>query len=213
MKRKRAPASAVSKNSTDDCRARAHAYRQAGPRRGRLGFQIKAAYPPSPPCEPQRNRTAGWADRSFNLESKVGRDSALGGRHARARARQSLHAALATREQPGALLGLTDFYPRMHGGQMWIAMDPPAQDQPMQSGTRHHDFRECGMNRRCSVCSPTRRTLPAPASISRNCTPRYGGAGRMSIASAVVPRSGHRHHRRRTDRLRAQRHACARHVR
>src|SRR5262249_27417389 len=35
----------------------------------------------------------------------------------------------------GALFRFTDMYPRMFGGQMWVAMDPPTQEQSPQIGT------------------------------------------------------------------------------
>src|SRR5581483_11629073 len=38
-------------------------------------------------------------------------------------------------QDAGALFRFTDLYPRMYGGQMWVAMDPPAQDATPQIGT------------------------------------------------------------------------------
>jgi Protein of unknown function len=82
----------------------------------------------------------GGRVRSFNLESKIGRDSALVG-DMRVRARDNHAVLYFETSDAGALFRLTDFYPRMYGGQMWIAMEPPAQDQPMRSGTLYiHDF-------------------------------------------------------------------------
>ena len=38
-------------------------------------------------------------------------------------------------DDAGALFRFTDMYPRMFGGQMWVAMDPPTQEQSPQVGT------------------------------------------------------------------------------
>jgi hypothetical protein len=38
-------------------------------------------------------------------------------------------------DDAGALFRFTDMYPRMSGGQMWMAMDPPTQEQTPQIGT------------------------------------------------------------------------------
>ena len=38
-------------------------------------------------------------------------------------------------DDAGALFRFTDMYPRMYGGQMWVAMDPPSADQKPQVGT------------------------------------------------------------------------------
>ena len=38
-------------------------------------------------------------------------------------------------DDAGSLFRFTDMYPRMFGGQMWVAMDPPSQDDAPQVGT------------------------------------------------------------------------------
>ena len=37
-------------------------------------------------------------------------------------------------DDAGSLFRFTDMYPRMFGGQMWVAMDPPTQEQTPQVG-------------------------------------------------------------------------------
>jgi hypothetical protein len=72
--------------------------------------------------------------RSFNLNSKIGRDTPLTG-DMRVRARDNHPVVYLETADAGALFRFTDMYPRMYGGQMWVAMDPPTQDQSPQSGT------------------------------------------------------------------------------
>jgi hypothetical protein len=125
--------------------------------------------------------------RSFNLESKIGRDSSLVG-DMRVRARDNHPVLFFETSDAGALFRLTDFYPRMYGGQMWVAMDPPGQDQPMQSGTIYiHDF--------------VVRDEPALQRVLGNNTPNGDGSavdfaelhsdftrggGRMSVRDGIV---------------------------
>jgi hypothetical protein len=124
--------------------------------------------------------------RSFNLESKVGRDSPLVG-DMRVRARDNHSVLFFETPDAGALFRLTDFYPRMHGGQMWIAMDPPAQDQPMQSGTLYiHDFvvrNEPALQR---VLSNAPNAPGAGVDFAELHADFTRGAGRMSIRDGIV---------------------------
>ncbi|MBI3704492.1 MAG: hypothetical protein HY244_11775 [Rhizobiales bacterium] len=74
--------------------------------------------------------------RSFAMTSKIGRDTALSG-DLRLRARDNHQVIYFETEDAGALFRLTDMYPRMFGGQMWVAMDPPTQEQTPQVGYLH----------------------------------------------------------------------------
>ncbi|HEV3184967.1 MAG TPA: hypothetical protein VGZ49_08795 [Xanthobacteraceae bacterium] len=70
--------------------------------------------------------------RSFGLNAKVGRDSTLlGDLRAYSNGRQVVFFQT---NDAGALFRLTDTYPRIVGGQMWIAMDPPSAEQTPQDG-------------------------------------------------------------------------------
>jgi hypothetical protein len=88
--------------------------------------------------------------RSFALNSKIGRDTPLTGdlRGAAARGRNVLYFETL---DAGALFRFTDTYPRMHGGQMWIAMDPPTPDHAPTEGILNiRDFKirgEAALNR------------------------------------------------------------------
>jgi len=72
--------------------------------------------------------------RAFNLSAKIGRDTPLIG-DMRVRARDNHPVIYFETSDAGALFRFTDMYPRMYGGQMWVAMDPPSQDPAPQIGT------------------------------------------------------------------------------
>ena len=76
----------------------------------------------------------GGRIRTFNLISKIGRDTPLNG-DLRVRARDNHQVIYFETDDAGALFRFTDMYPRMFGGQMWVAMDPPTQEQSPQIGT------------------------------------------------------------------------------
>jgi hypothetical protein len=78
------------------------------------------------------NRRAGRI-RTFTLNARIGRDAPLRG-DLRLRARDSHQVIYLETSDAGALFRFTDMYPRMYGGQMWVAMDPPTQDQAPQVG-------------------------------------------------------------------------------
>ncbi len=82
----------------------------------------------------------GGRIRAFNLESKIGRDSALLG-DMRVRARDNHSVLFFETADGGALFRFTDFYPRLFGGRLWVAMDPPSNDPTPQVGTLYvRDF-------------------------------------------------------------------------
>lgn len=72
--------------------------------------------------------------RSFAMGSKIGRDTPLNG-DLRIRSRDNHQVIYFETDDAGALFRFTDMYPRMYGGQMWLAMDPPTQEQSPQIGT------------------------------------------------------------------------------
>jgi hypothetical protein len=72
--------------------------------------------------------------RTFAMASKIGRDTPLNG-DLRVRSRDSHQVIFFETDDAGALFRFTDMYPRMYGGQMWVAMDPPTQEQTPQIGT------------------------------------------------------------------------------
>lgn len=72
--------------------------------------------------------------RSLSMSSKIGRDTPLIG-DLRLRARDNHQVIYLETDDAGALFRFTDMYPRMFGGQMWVAMDPPTADHAPQVGT------------------------------------------------------------------------------
>ena len=72
--------------------------------------------------------------RSLAMNGKIGRDTPLKG-DLRVRARDNHQVVFFETDDAGALFRFTDLYPRMFGGQMWVAMDPPTQDHAPQVGT------------------------------------------------------------------------------
>jgi len=76
----------------------------------------------------------GGRIRSFAMTSKIGRDTPLNG-DLRVRARDNHQVIYFETDDAGSLFRFTDMYPRMFGGQMWVALDPPTQEQSPQIGT------------------------------------------------------------------------------
>jgi hypothetical protein len=77
------------------------------------------------------SRRAGQI-RSFALTGRLGRDTPLiGDLRARGAGRDSIY--LETNDA-GALFRFADIYSKMHGGQMWVAMDPPSADHTPKEG-------------------------------------------------------------------------------
>jgi hypothetical protein len=65
--------------------------------------------------------------KSFTLSAKLGRDTPLSGDlRGRAGGRNVLYAETA---DAGAFFRFADTYPKIYGGEMWVAMDPPSGDQ------------------------------------------------------------------------------------
>ena len=70
--------------------------------------------------------------RTFVLKSTIGREGTLTGEiRAGAQRKNVLYFETA---DAGALMRFTDIYPKIHGGQMWVAMDVPTPDQAPQDG-------------------------------------------------------------------------------
>jgi hypothetical protein len=72
--------------------------------------------------------------RTFGMSAKIGRDTPLAG-DLRLRASDNHQVIYFETDDAGALFRFTDMYPRLFGGQMWVAMDPPTQDRAPQVGT------------------------------------------------------------------------------
>jgi hypothetical protein len=71
--------------------------------------------------------------RSFSLNAKIGRDTALIG-DMRTRTSNGRPVMYFETSDAGALFRFTDVYPRIVGGKIWVVMDPPTQDNAPQAG-------------------------------------------------------------------------------
>ncbi len=71
--------------------------------------------------------------RNFTMNAKIGRDAPLNG-DLRMRSRDNHQVIYFETDDAGALFRFTDMYPRMFGGQMWVAMDPPTPEHSPQIG-------------------------------------------------------------------------------
>jgi hypothetical protein len=81
--------------------------------------------------EVKMSRRAGLI-RSFSLSGKLGRDAPLiGDLRGKAGGREVLYVETS---DAGAFFRFTDTYPKIFGGQMWIAMDPPTANNTPQEG-------------------------------------------------------------------------------
>src|SRR5262249_30659329 len=77
------------------------------------------------------SRRAGQI-RSFSINAKFAVDAQ---RTAALRARSGRQVVFLESADAGALFRFTDLYPRIYGGKMWVAMDPPNGDQKPKEGT------------------------------------------------------------------------------
>ena len=81
--------------------------------------------------EMRMSRRNGFV-RTFNMNAKLGRDSALmGDLRTYPGGRQVIYLES---NDAGALLRFADTYARVYGGQMWLVMDPPNSDRTPQEG-------------------------------------------------------------------------------
>jgi hypothetical protein len=81
--------------------------------------------------EMRMSRRNGFV-RTFGMNAKLGRDSALmGDLRTYPGGRQVIYIES---NDAGALLRFADTYARVYGGQMWLAMDPPNSDRTPQEG-------------------------------------------------------------------------------
>lgn len=75
----------------------------------------------------------GGRIRTFILNARIGRDATLLG-DLRVRARDNHQVIYIETADAGSLFRFTDHYPRMHGGKLWVAMDPPTREATPQVG-------------------------------------------------------------------------------
>jgi hypothetical protein len=128
----------------------------------------------------------GGRIRNFAMSAKIGRDTPLNG-DLRLRSRDNHQVIYFETDDAGALFRFTDMYPRLFGGQMWVAMDPPTPDHAPQIGTlyiRNFVVRgEPGLDR---VVAGAPGQLPGGVQFSEAHCDFTRVPGRMAIRDGVV---------------------------
>jgi hypothetical protein len=128
----------------------------------------------------------GGRIRNFVMSSKIGRDTPLIG-DLRLRARDNHQVIYFETDDAGALFRFTDMYPRMFGGQMWVAMDPPTQDQAPQVGTLYiRNFAVRGEPALDRVISGAPGAAPGSVDFSEMHADFTRFPGKMAVRDGVV---------------------------
>lgn len=128
----------------------------------------------------------GGQIRTFNLNAKIGRDTPLTG-DLRLRARDNHRVLYLETDDAGALFRFTDTYPRMFGGKMWIAMDPPTQEQTPQVGTLViRDFVVRGEPALDRIVATSGGSGPQGVGFAEASAGFTKSPGRMSVRDGVV---------------------------
>jgi hypothetical protein len=127
----------------------------------------------------------GGAVTSFALNAKLGRDTTLlGDLRGRSGGRQVVY--LETKDA-GAFFRFTDIYPKVNGGEMWVAMDPPSSDGTPQEGTLNvRDFVVRGEPALDRVVSGAPGTPRPGVEFSRMRVDFTKSLGRFAIGEGVV---------------------------
>lgn len=123
--------------------------------------------------------------KTFALNAKHGVDATLlGDMRGRAGGRQVLYFESS---DAGALLRFTDTYPRVVGGQMWAAMDPPTPNQTPQEGLLNiRDFVVRGEPALDKVAAGGAGMQAAGVEFSRMRVEFVRSPGRFTVRDAVV---------------------------
>ncbi len=127
----------------------------------------------------------GGIIKSFALNAKHGVDAALtGDLRGRPGARQVLYFQSA---DAGALLRFTDTYPRIIGGQLWVAMDPATPSQAPQEGLLNiRDFRVKGEAALDRIVAGAPSMEPEGVQFSRMRVEFTRSPGKFTVRDAVV---------------------------
>ncbi len=137
------------------------------------------------------SRRAGQI-RSFGLNARLGQDATLSGDlRGYANGRNVVYFET---NDAGALFRFTDTYPRIGGGQMWIAMDPPTADQQPRDGVLNvRDFvvrGEPALERMAAAEPMTDASMRGPVthgvSFSRFRVEFTRSPGRLTLRDGVV---------------------------
>jgi Protein of unknown function len=132
-----------------------------------------------------RLQKRGGLIKSFALNAKHGADATLlGDMRGRTGGRQVLYFESS---DAGALLRFTDTYPRLVGGQMWAAMDPPTPSQAPQEGLLNiRDFSVRGEPALDKIASGGVGLQSGGVEFSRMRVDFIRSPGRFTVRDAVV---------------------------
>jgi hypothetical protein len=131
----------------------------------------------------------GGVIKSFTLNAKLGRDTPLNGDlRGRTGGRNVLYLETA---DAGSFFRFTDAYPKIQGGEMWVAMDPPGDQQTPQDGILNiKDFSvrgETALERAAASTAPTAQTgSRGGVEFSRMRVEFTRTQGRFSIREGLV---------------------------
>jgi hypothetical protein len=125
---------------------------------------------------------------SFGLSAKLGRDTALtGDLRGRGGARTVIYVET---KDAGAFFRFTDAYPKILGGEMWVAMDPPTNSVTPQQGLLNiRDFTirgEAALDRVVAGNAETQGAAGAGIEFSRLRVDFSRTQGRFSIREGIV---------------------------
>jgi hypothetical protein len=128
------------------------------------------------------------AIRSLSLNSKIGRDTPLiADMRGRTDQRGGKQVIYMETGDAGALFRFTDMYPRMAGGQMWVALDPPTKDHAPQEGILNiRDFAVRGEPALERVASQAQNGGKSGVDFSRLRVEFTRAPGRVAFRDGVV---------------------------
>ncbi|MGZ5895151.1 MAG: hypothetical protein ACXWJ6_02730, partial [Xanthobacteraceae bacterium] len=126
--------------------------------------------------------------RTFSLNGKLGVDATLmgdmRGRNSNGGGKPVIYIESS---DAGALFRLTDTYPRMMGGQMWVAMDPPTLDHAPQDGVMNvREFSIRGEAALDRVVAGAPGAAPNGVEFSRMRVEFTRSPGKMMLRDGVV---------------------------
>jgi hypothetical protein len=127
---------------------------------------------------------------SFALSGKLGRDTPLLG-DLRGRGTNGRPVVFVETSDAGAFFRFTDIYPKVFGGEMWVAIDPQSADKAPQEGVLSvRDFvvrGEATLDRVAAAPPPDRPNAPSPGvEFSRLRVDFSRTLGRFTVHDGVV---------------------------
>jgi hypothetical protein len=122
--------------------------------------------------------------KNLSLNGKIGVDAPI---LSDLRGRSGKQVVYIETKDAGALFRFTDTYPKMMGGEMWVAMDPPTLDQAPQEGVLNvRDFRIRGEAALDQVVSGAPGGAPNGVEFTRMRVEFTRSAGRLALRDGVV---------------------------